>query len=213
MTSDGEFPDSDLDVEGEDAPWVDDLPDDDVDSAQDVLVAAARAAGARMVVMGNLHFIDNLKWRRIFYLWNRMLPRWRIEGCSSRSSVDVVDWVDQLPEVLNGVLVDRSRTDRTVDPIETMAAVLDAGQSLILFPEGTRGHADHRVVFFDLLARSDAARGNLVPGGHLGARAQAQLWNVLAQGQGGFGHQHVVVGVQVQQGGIGAGHGVFVVFG
>ena len=44
MTSDGEFPDSDLDVEGEDAPWVDDLPDDDVDSAQDVLVAAARAA-------------------------------------------------------------------------------------------------------------------------------------------------------------------------
>ena len=44
MTSDGEFPDTDLDVEGEDAPWVDDLPDEDLDGPQDVLIAAARAA-------------------------------------------------------------------------------------------------------------------------------------------------------------------------
>ncbi len=44
MTSDGDFPEADLDVLGEDAPWVDDLADDAVDDAAEVLVAAARAA-------------------------------------------------------------------------------------------------------------------------------------------------------------------------
>ena len=41
MTSDGDFPDIEPDVIGEDAPWVDDLAEDD---ASDALVAAARAA-------------------------------------------------------------------------------------------------------------------------------------------------------------------------
>jgi GTP-binding protein len=44
VTSDGDFPEADLDVLGEDAPWVDDLADDAVDDAAEVLVAAARAA-------------------------------------------------------------------------------------------------------------------------------------------------------------------------
>lgn len=44
MTSDGEFPETDLDVEGEDAPWVDDLAEDDAETPQDALIAAARAA-------------------------------------------------------------------------------------------------------------------------------------------------------------------------
>jgi len=51
-------------------------------------------------------------------------------------------------EVLNGVLIDRERTDRTVDPIETMAAALDAGQSLILFPEGTRNTGEEVLLPF-----------------------------------------------------------------
>jgi GTP-binding protein len=44
VTSDGDFPEADIDVLGEDAPWVDDLADDAVDDAAEVLVAAARAA-------------------------------------------------------------------------------------------------------------------------------------------------------------------------
>lgn len=44
-------------------------------------------------------------------------------------------------EVFDGVLVDRSRETRTTDPIATMQAALDAGDSLILFPEGTRNPA------------------------------------------------------------------------
>lgn len=40
--------------------------------------------------------------------------------------------------VFRGVLVERRREVRTEDPLATMRAALDAGDSLILFPEGTR---------------------------------------------------------------------------
>ena len=41
-------------------------------------------------------------------------------------------------EVLRGVLIDRERKDRTENPIDTIVAALDDGDSLIVFPEGTR---------------------------------------------------------------------------
>jgi 1-acyl-sn-glycerol-3-phosphate acyltransferase len=40
--------------------------------------------------------------------------------------------------VFNAVLIDRNAETRTDDPVQTMAAALDGGDSLILFPEGTR---------------------------------------------------------------------------
>jgi 1-acyl-sn-glycerol-3-phosphate acyltransferase len=39
------------------------------------------------------------------------------------------------------VLIDRSREDATVDPLEPLRASLREGDSLIIFPEGTRGAA------------------------------------------------------------------------
>jgi 1-acyl-sn-glycerol-3-phosphate acyltransferase len=41
--------------------------------------------------------------------------------------------------VLRAVLIDRTRADRTIDPLAPLAAALGRGDSLILFPEGTRG--------------------------------------------------------------------------
>ena len=41
--------------------------------------------------------------------------------------------------VLRAVLIDRAREDRTSDPLEPLVAALRSGDSLILFPEGTRG--------------------------------------------------------------------------
>ena len=41
-------------------------------------------------------------------------------------------------DVFNAVLIQREREGRSRDPIEDMVAALDAGASLILFPEGTR---------------------------------------------------------------------------
>jgi 1-acyl-sn-glycerol-3-phosphate acyltransferase len=41
-------------------------------------------------------------------------------------------------DVFNAVLIDRDRESRRDDPITLMAAALDGGASLIVFPEGTR---------------------------------------------------------------------------
>jgi 1-acyl-sn-glycerol-3-phosphate acyltransferase len=42
---------------------------------------------------------------------------------------------------LQAVLIDRARDNRTTDPLEPLIEALSAGKSLILFPEGTRGHS------------------------------------------------------------------------
>jgi 1-acyl-sn-glycerol-3-phosphate acyltransferase len=39
---------------------------------------------------------------------------------------------------LNAVLIDRSRTDPNADPLQPLYKVLEQGDSLIIFPEGTR---------------------------------------------------------------------------
>lgn len=39
---------------------------------------------------------------------------------------------------LNAVLIERQRSDPAVDPLEPLGQALEAGDSLILFPEGTR---------------------------------------------------------------------------
>jgi 1-acyl-sn-glycerol-3-phosphate acyltransferase len=40
---------------------------------------------------------------------------------------------------LNAVLIDRAKEDANTDPLEPLRAALRAGDSLIIFPEGTRG--------------------------------------------------------------------------
>lgn len=40
---------------------------------------------------------------------------------------------------LNAVFIDRKRSDPTADPLAPLAEALESGDSLILFPEGTRG--------------------------------------------------------------------------
>ncbi len=40
---------------------------------------------------------------------------------------------------LNAVLIERARTEQRGDPLEPLYAALAAGDSLIIFPEGTRG--------------------------------------------------------------------------
>lgn len=45
-------------------------------------------------------------------------------------------------QVFRAVLIDRERRAQSVDPIEQMAHALRAGDSLIMFPEGTRNSTD-----------------------------------------------------------------------
>ena len=51
-------------------------------------------------------------------------------------------------DVFRGVLIDRVRAEDSPDPIAVMAAAIDAGDSLIIFPEGTRNTTDERLLKF-----------------------------------------------------------------
>lgn len=50
-------------------------------------------------------------------------------------------------QVFHGVLVDRERQDAQHNPLEPLLAALHAGDSLILFPEGTRNLTDELLPF------------------------------------------------------------------
>ncbi|BFI94670.1 MAG: lysophospholipid acyltransferase family protein [Rhodanobacter sp.] len=47
-----------------------------------------------------------------------------------------------IQRVFKGVLVERNAEKRTEDPVAAMAAAIEAGNALILFPEGTRNPGD-----------------------------------------------------------------------
>ena len=51
-------------------------------------------------------------------------------------------------EVFNAVLIDRRPEARTEDPVAQMAAALDQGSSLILFPEGQRNSSEATLLPF-----------------------------------------------------------------
>lgn len=51
-------------------------------------------------------------------------------------------------EVLRGVVIDRTRTEGGPNAIEQMIAALEGGDSLILFPEGTRNTTDATLLPF-----------------------------------------------------------------
>lgn len=51
-------------------------------------------------------------------------------------------------DVFNGVLIERDRDARTTDPIEQLNDALEAGDSLIVFPEGTRNLDDDSLLAF-----------------------------------------------------------------
>jgi 1-acyl-sn-glycerol-3-phosphate acyltransferase len=51
-------------------------------------------------------------------------------------------------DVFDAVLIERDRERRTEDPVAQMTAALDAGASLIVFPEGTRNTTDAALLPF-----------------------------------------------------------------
>ncbi|MDP3895079.1 MAG: lysophospholipid acyltransferase family protein [Mesorhizobium sp.] len=51
-------------------------------------------------------------------------------------------------DLLGAVLVERNWVERKSDPLEAMLEVLDSGQSLIFFPEGTRNMTDEPLLRF-----------------------------------------------------------------
>ena len=69
--------------------------------------------------------------------------------------------------VFRAVLIDRERKEGSPDPVEQMVAALASGDSLILFPEGTRNTTDAVLLPFKSglfhLANAVSQRAELVP--------------------------------------------------
>jgi len=76
-------------------------------------------------------------------IWSALTPRQRagVRPVAARDYWDkpgLRGWLSG--RVLRAILIDRQRTDPDADPLTPVRAALDQGDSLILFPEGTRSN-------------------------------------------------------------------------
>ena len=107
-----------------------------------VVGAAPRWEGSRPTIAQRLYFANHTSHIDTLALWSALpaalRARTRPVAAADYWGGDAVRRYIAL-KGLNAVLVDRSRKDPEADPLQPLYDALDDGQSLILFPEGTRG--------------------------------------------------------------------------
>jgi hypothetical protein len=113
--------------------------------------AHARWLGCAPVPVQRIYFGNHSSHADFALIWASLPPKLRkrtrpVAGADYWEKGTVRPFV--IHEVLRGVLIDRARTEHARDPIELMAESLDAGDSLILFPEGTRNTTDEALLPF-----------------------------------------------------------------
>jgi 1-acyl-sn-glycerol-3-phosphate acyltransferase len=69
-----------------------------------------------------------------------------VAGADYWSATKLRRWL--IRDVLHGVQIERTRSEGGPDPIRQMIAAIDNGDSLILFPEGTRNTTDEKLLPF-----------------------------------------------------------------
>lgn len=106
-------------------------------------ITAVRAiwAGVEPVPTQRVYFANHASNGDFILIWAVLPPRMRSEtrpvaGADYWLASPIRRFIGR--DVFDAVLIDRRPEMRTDDPVAQMAAALEAGQSLILFPEGTR---------------------------------------------------------------------------
>lgn len=107
--------------------------------------AQARWIGCAPEPVQRIYFGNHSSHADFVLIWASLPPRLRtltrpVAGADYWEKGAVKRFL--IHEVLHGVLVDRERRDTAASPVDTIVAALDAGHSLILFPEGTRNTTD-----------------------------------------------------------------------
>jgi 1-acyl-sn-glycerol-3-phosphate acyltransferase len=107
--------------------------------------AQARWVGCGPSDVQRIYFANHTSHADFILLWSvlpaRMRKKTRPVAAGDYWCCDAVRQY-MIKRVFCGVLVDRGRMDRSANPIEPMIVALDRGESLILFPEGTRGSGE-----------------------------------------------------------------------
>ncbi|WP_421683374.1 1-acyl-sn-glycerol-3-phosphate acyltransferase [Stutzerimonas urumqiensis] len=137
--------------------------------------AARLITGARSLWLGcapvptqRIYFANHCSHGDFVLLWASLPPSLRprtrpVAGADYWQKGAVRRFV--INRVFNGVLIDRDRSDPSINPLQPMLDALDLGDSLILFPEGTRNQGDGLLPFKGGLYRLGQARTDveLVP--------------------------------------------------
>jgi 1-acyl-sn-glycerol-3-phosphate acyltransferase len=113
--------------------------------------AQARWVGCAPTAAQRIYYSNHASHADFVLIWASLPPSLRVRT----RPVAGADYWEQgrvrrflINNVLHSVLVDRTATHTPQDPIEMMANALKEGNSLILFPEGTRNTTDARLLQF-----------------------------------------------------------------
>ena len=117
------------------------------------IIAGARAiTGLRSLWLGTtpipkqrIYYANHSSHGDFVLLWASLPPEVRrrtrpVAGADYWNKAGLRSYV--INKVFNGVLVDRQRSDANANPLEPLDRALDGGDSLIIFPEGTRNLDD-----------------------------------------------------------------------
>ncbi|MGK8439636.1 lysophospholipid acyltransferase family protein [Ectopseudomonas hydrolytica] len=120
--------------------------------------AARLLTGARALWLGStaqatqrLYYANHSSHGDFVLLWASLPPELRkrtrpVAGADYWQKPGVRSFL--INNVFNGVLVDRERKEAGVNPLQAMLDALDGGDSLIIFPEGTRNLGDEPLLPF-----------------------------------------------------------------
>jgi 1-acyl-sn-glycerol-3-phosphate acyltransferase len=103
--------------------------------------ATPRWLGSQPAPQQRIYFANHTSHIDTVALWSALPPDLRAK---TRTAAAADYWGTSVLKrtialkALNAVLIDRKRADPSADPLQPLYEVLEAGQSLIIFPEGTR---------------------------------------------------------------------------
>jgi 1-acyl-sn-glycerol-3-phosphate acyltransferase len=112
-----------------------------IGSVRALLGATPRWVGSKPEQRQRIYFANHTSHIDTVAIWSALTPDLRAK---TRTAAAADYWGSSALKrtialrALNAVLIDRKRTDPQADPLRPLHEVLDAGQSVIIFPEGTR---------------------------------------------------------------------------